>query len=200
MKRYDQAYFDRWYRSGDSPSDEGALRRNVALAVAVTESVLDRPLESVLDVGCGEGRWQPVIAEARPDAVYLGIEPSEYAVERFGDTRNIRRGAFRELDLHVFDEPFDLVVCADVLHYLGDEEILEGLGAFVDLVGGAALLEVFTSRDPVLGDREGFHLREPEWYRRTFHDAGLVAVGLQTYVHREIAEELDAMDLVPWGE
>lgn len=195
MKRYDQAYFDRWYRSADAPSHEAALRRNVALAVAVTESVLDRTLSSVLDVGCGEGRWQPVLHELRPDAVYLGIDPSEYAVERFGEVRNLRRGSFEELGLHVFDEPFDLVVCADVLHYLMAEEILKGLDAFVDRVEGAALIEVFTARDPVLGDREGFHEREPSWYRRAFRDAGLVPVGLQMYVPRDVAAGLDAMDL-----
>lgn len=195
MKRYDRAYFDRWYRSRDAPSGEGALRRNVALAVAVAESVLDRTLTSVLDVGCGEGRWQPVLHDLRPDAVYLGIDPSEYAVERFGEARNLRRGTFRELDRHVFDEPFDLVVCADVLHYLTAEEILMGIDAFVERVGGAALVEVFTDHDPVWGDREGYHEREPSWYRRALGSAGLVPVGLQMYVPREVAAELDAMDL-----
>lgn len=161
----------------------------------MAESVLGRPLATVLDVGCGEGRWQPVLGELRPDAAYLGIEPSEYAVERFGGPRNLRRGSFQELGLHVFDEPFDLVVCSDVLHYLTDEEILAGLDAFVGQVGGAALVEVFTARDPVLGDREEFHEREPSWYRRAFRDAGLVPLGLQMYVTREMGLELDAMDL-----
>lgn len=197
MKRYDQTYFDRWYRSDERPSDDDALRRNVALAVAVAESVLDRPLTSVLDVGCGEGRWQPVLADLRPQASYLGIEPSEYAVERFGATRNLRQGTFGELELHVFDDPFDLVVCADVLHYLTDEEILLGLDTFVDLVGGAALIEVFTAADPVHGDRDGFLLRESDWYRRSFRAAGLVPLGLQMYAHEEIAADLDAMDVVP---
>jgi SAM-dependent methyltransferase len=195
MKRYDRAYFDRWYRDHDGRSRPGVLERDVALAVAVTESVLDRPLESVLDVGCGEGRWQPVLHELRPDAVYLGIDPSPYVVERFGGRRNLRHGAFEELALHVFDEPFDLVVCADVLHYLDSESILLGLDAFVDLVGGVALVEVFTADDPVDGDREDFHPRPPAWYRRALQGAGLVPLGLQMYVHREIADELDALDL-----
>lgn len=195
MKRYDRAYFDRWYRGPETPSDDAALARHVALAVAAAESVLDRPIETVLDVGCGEGRWQPILGELRPDAAYLGIDASPYAVERFGAERNLRLGSFGELGLHDFDDPFDLVVCADVLHYLEKEEILRGLDAFVDLVGGVALVEVFTADDPVHGDREGFHLREPAWYRRAFHGAGLVAIGLQLYVHHEIAADLDALDL-----
>ena len=194
MKSYDRRYFDRWYRGPDAPKGDEALARHVALAVAVAESILDRPLETVLDVGCGEGRWQPVIRSLRPDASYLGLDPSAYAVERFGVERNLMRGSFGELELHAFDDTFDLVVCADVLHYLADEEILSGIETLADLVGGAAVLEVFTADDPALGDREGFHLRRPGWYRRVFEDAGLVAIGLQHYVHRETAELLDAMD------
>lgn len=195
-KQYDRAYFDRWYRG----SDEGvgaadALERNVALAVAVTESILDRPLESVLDVGCGEGRWQPVLRALRPEASYLGVDPSPYVVERFGAERNLRAGSFQELGYHVFDEPFDLVVCADVLHYLDDDAIRLGLPALEERCGGVALLETFTAEDDPEGDREGFHMRPAEWYRAAFAEAGFVSVGLQMYVPPEIAEDLDALDL-----
>jgi SAM-dependent methyltransferase len=195
MKQYDRSYFDRWYRGESPPKGAGELRRQVALAVAAAESVLDRPLESVLDGGCGEGRWQPVLRDLRPGVPYLGIDPSEYAVERCGEERNILSGSFETLDSFAFDHPFDLLVCADVLHYLDSEVILRGMDTLADLVGGVALIEVFTSEDPALGDREGLHPRPPEWYRRVFLGAGLVPVGLQMYVHREVAEVLDALDL-----
>ncbi|MEM7417607.1 MAG: class I SAM-dependent methyltransferase [Gemmatimonadota bacterium] len=194
-KTYDRAYFDRWYRGRGAPAgSNAALRRNVALAVAAAESVLDRPLRSVLDVGCGEGRWQPELRRLRPRASYLGIDSSEYAVKRFGARRTLRLGAFEELHLHVFDRPFDLVVCSDVLHYLTDEQILRGLDPLADLVGGVALLETFTSEDEIEGDEADFHRRPALWYRRAFAGAGLVPIGLQMYVHEEIAEDLDALD------
>ncbi|MDT8340777.1 MAG: class I SAM-dependent methyltransferase [Longimicrobiales bacterium] len=195
VKRYDRAYFDRWYRGPDARLTPESLERGVLLAVAVAESVMDRPVESVLDVGCGEGRWQPVLRRLRPGAAYLGIDSSAYAVERFGAERNLLTGSFETLDAFAFEEPFDLVVCSDVLHYLDKETVLRGIDTLADLVGGVALLEVFTSADPVEGDREDFQLRDPTWYRRVFRDAGLVPVGLQCYVHREIAEALDALDL-----
>lgn len=194
-KRYDRAYFDRWYRGPDAPKGEDELRRNVHLAVAVAESVLARPVTTVLDVGAGEGRWQPVLHEVRPGAAYLGIEPSDYAVERFGETRNLRRGTFRSLDEHAFDEPFDLVLCADVLHYLDDGEVEVGLPELADLVGGAALIEVFAAEDHAEGDRVGFHARPAAWYRERFANAGLVPIGLQMYVHAEMVDELEALDL-----
>ncbi len=194
-KRYDRDYFDHWYRGPGASKGEGELRRQVALAVAATESVLNRPIESVLDVGCGEGRWQPAIAELRPDATYLGLDPSAYAVERWGVERNLKLGGLADLGSFAIEEPFDLVVCADVLHYLDKETILIEFDELADLVGGVALIEVFTGDDPVEGDRDGFHLRPAQWYRRVFVGAGLVPVGLQMYVHAEIAGDLDALDL-----
>lgn len=194
-KRYDKAYFDTWYRGLDPPvGTEADLERAVALAVAAAESVLARPLESVLDVGCGEGRWQPVLMALRPDIAYLGIDSSEYAVQRFGESRNIRHGRFGELAFHVFDEPFDLVVCSDVLHYLDEAEIRQGIDALADRTGGVAVIDIFTEEDDPEGDRVDFRLRPAAWYRGVLGDAGLVAIGLQMYVHEEVAELLEALD------
>lgn len=194
MKTYDRTYFDRWYRGPDAPRGGAELRRSVLLAVAVTESVLNRDLRSVLDVGAGEGRWQPVLQELRPEAVYLGIEPSPYAVERFGEVRNLREGTLEELHLHAFDRPFDLVVCADVLHYLSRAQILAGIADLADLTGGAAFLEVFTEEDPALGDRDGFRSRSAAWYRSTFHEAGLRPLGMQMWIHQDLVDDLDEME------
>ncbi|NNF13483.1 MAG: methyltransferase domain-containing protein [Gemmatimonadetes bacterium] len=195
-KKYDQAYFDRWYRGPDPPvGDATDLGRAVTLAVAAAESVLARPVKSVLDVGCGEGRWQPVLMEIREDAAYLGIDASEYAVQRFGDSRNIRHGRFADLAYHVFDEAFDLVICSDVLHYLTDEEILQGIDPLAERTGGVAVIDIFTAEDDPEGDRVDFHLRPAAWYRTILRDAGLVPIGLQMYVHVEVADMLEALDL-----
>lgn len=194
VKAYDRAYFDRWYRGDDPLKGEPELERQVALAVAATESILDGPLTSILDVGCGEGRWQPVLRRIRPEATYLGLDPSPYVVKRFGPERNLLRGSLADLGTFAFEEPFDLVVCADVLHYVDDATILERMDTLTDLVGGVALLEVFTAEDSVDGDRDGFIDRPAQWYHRAFEGAGLVPIGLQMYVHREIAEVLDALD------
>lgn len=196
MKRYDQDYFDRWYR-GRHPAvgSQATLKRKVATCVAMAEFVLDRPLQSVLDVGCGEGRWQPVLYEMRPDATYLGVDSSEYAVERYGRTRNIRRGSFEELEYHVFDEAFDLVVCSDVMHYLTRAQLVAGLPALVDLTEGVAFLETFTSADDADGDMEDFKRRPPGTYRRLFEEAGFVHIGMQFHVPAEVADILDALEL-----
>src|SRR5206468_11946675 len=58
-------------------------------------------------------------------------------------------------------ERFDLVVCADVLHYLQDDEIVRGLPSLVRLIRGAAFLEVLTREDDVVGDTVGL-IRRPD--------------------------------------
>ncbi|MEO8198838.1 MAG: class I SAM-dependent methyltransferase, partial [Thermoanaerobaculia bacterium] len=118
-KAYDRAYFDRWYRRGATRIEgTAALRRRVALAVAMAERFLERPLRSALDVGCGEGRWRAELLRLRPHLRYQGVEPSHYAVKRFGARRDIVQGAFTDLAKLDLPGPFDLVICADVLHYL----------------------------------------------------------------------------------
>jgi SAM-dependent methyltransferase len=195
-KKYDRAYFDSWYRRSElAIGSRAALAKGVALAVAATESILARPLRSVLDVGCGEGRWQPALQAIRPRASYLGIDSSEYAIGRYGGRRNLRIGSFEGLEEHRFDRPFDLIVCSDVLHYLTPAQIAKGLPELVDLTGGVALLEVFTEEDEVEGDMVGYHARSSAWYRKTFRKAGLQSIGLQMYVHVEVAATLEAMDL-----
>ena len=131
----------------------------------------------------------------RPRAWYLGLDTSAYAVGRFGATRNVLTGSFEDLGGFAFEAPFDLVVCSDVLHYLTRREIARGLERLVPLVGGVALLEVFTRSDEIEGDRDGFHDRAPATYRRWFEGAGLVPIGMQHWVRADIVPSLPALAL-----
>jgi len=200
IKRYDRRYFDKWYRDPRHRiSSPAVLRRKVQLIVSLTEFVLERPIRTVLDVGCGEARWQRVLTTFRPKAVYTGIDRSPYVVQRYGRHRNIRLGSFDQLEACGLDRPFDLVVCSDVLHYLPRRQLVRGLDTVAKLVGGVACLEAYTSADEIEGDRQGFHRRSASAYRRIFRDAGLVPCGMQCYVHRERARELVALEVFPAG-
>jgi SAM-dependent methyltransferase len=177
-KRYDRAYFDRWYRDGrHRVRDRAELRRKAALAVAAAEHVLRRPLRDALDVGCGEARWRAELLRVRPRLRYLGVESSDYALERYGRSRNIRHGSFGEL-ASLGGRPYDLVICTDVLHYLSNDEIDRGLPAFVALVRGAAYIDAAVREDDPEGDLTGWHDRPAAWYRERLRSAGLVECGL----------------------
>ncbi|HEY7529536.1 MAG TPA: class I SAM-dependent methyltransferase [Gemmatimonadota bacterium] len=193
-KRYDRAYFDRWYRDRRtrvrSPAE---LERRVRMVLGIAECLLDRAVRSVLDVGCGEAAWQPVIRRIRPRARYLGLDPSPYALERFGRERNIRPGRFGDLAAAA-PGPYDVVLCADVLHYVSSAELHEGLAGLRKLTEAVAYVAVLTSADAPVGDLRGWRRRSAGFYRTLFQRHGLVPAGMQCYVPAEAAWRLAALD------
>lgn len=191
QKVYDQAYFDRWYRHPrHAVIHRGVLERRVRLAVAATEYLIERPLSSVLDVGCGEAPWRGIVKRLRPRARYAGVDSSEYAVRRFGKRRGVRLGTFGTLGKLGLRGPFDLVVCSDVLHYVPDDELESGLRAVRRLLGGVAFLETFTAEDDVMGDDVAYQARSEARYRRLLQRAGLTPLGLHAWVGPAMARRL----------
>ena len=194
-KVYDASYFQRWYReSGVGVGRRPFVARKVRLAVAAAEYLLGRPLRSVLDVGCGEAPWRALLRELRPRVRYTGVDGSEYAVRRFGRSRGIRLARVGDVGRIGLRGPFDLVVCADVLHYVGTAEVREGLAAMHALCGGVAFLEAFTSADAIEGDRAAFQRRSPAAYRTLFRAAGFVPLGLHLHATRGLARTLVALE------
>ena len=194
-KRYDRDYFDKWYRSrSHRVHDLSEVRRKVTLAVTTAEYFLRRPIESVLDVGCGEGAWFTHLRVIRRKAHYTGIEASEYAVERFGTERNIRKGVFG--DLRSVRGTYDLVVCSDVLHYIEEPELERGLPELARVTEGLAFIEVLTSEDEIVGDLQGLIRRRAAWYRRHFSNAGFTQAGPYCWLPAsmlDVAAELETM-------
>lgn len=200
-KAYDQAYYERWYhdprRRVITPA---AVARKARLVTGIAESLLERPVRTVLDVGCGEGAWRGHLRRLRPRVRYTGVESSAYAVERFGRARDIRRGTFGTLAAVPLEGPYDLIVVCDVLHYVPSEELAPGLAAIAQVLGGVVYLEAYTTADTIEGDRRAWHHRSPEQYRAAFAAAGLTAVGMHCYVGAALVTHTTALErLTPTG-
>jgi SAM-dependent methyltransferase len=196
-KQYDRRYFDRWYRDGDAGIGRGALlRRKVALAVAMAEHYLGRPLRRVLDVGCGEGVWRAPLLKLRPRLEYMGVDSSEYAIARYGAARNLRLARFGQLGQMRFGPPVDLLVCSDVLHYLPIAELKHGLEGFAELCNGFAFIEVFCRGDATVGDEHGFVPRSASFYRKQIAAAGFTACGSHGYLAQAHAADAVALELI----
>jgi SAM-dependent methyltransferase len=193
-KRYDQEYYQRWYRSTRAVITPELRGQKVRLAVAAAEFVLGREIRSVLDVGCGEGAWRAVLRRMRPAVSYTGIEPSEYVVRRFGARRNIRQGSFESLDRLGMRRKFDLVVCADVLAYVPTAQLRRGLVAIRKLSRGVAYLEAYADSDELIADFEGWQHRSESTWRRAFAAAGFIPCGLHCFVARESKHRLAALE------
>ena len=193
-KRYDRAYFDHWYRGRNRVSSKDDVRRKVSLAVSICEYFTRRRLRNVLDVGCGEGAWQPHIKTLRPGAKYLGLDPSGYAVSRFGESRNLRKASFDELAMMKLRGPYDLVVCSDALHYIHDDHIRAGIPELVRVAGGVLFLEVLTADDDIIGDLNGMIRRPAAWYRKLFEKSGLTAAGPYTWLAPSLRADAAALE------
>ena len=194
-KQYDRDYFDRWYRDHrlkiDGPAD---LARKVGMVVRLTEYLLDRPIRTVLDIGCGEGRWLAPLRALRPNIDYRGIDSSEYAVERFRKTRGIQLGSLENLHQLGLSDPVDLCICADTLHYVPTKELRTGLATINKLTRGMAFLEVLTTADGAGGDLTGFIRRTPTFYRKHFQEAGFHQCGPHCWIPRKTAAGLAALE------
>ena len=195
-KRYDRAYFDRWYREGGIGGAR-RLARKVALAVATAEYHLERPLRTVLDIGCGEGAWRAPLLKLRPQAKYLGFDSSEYAVSRFGPRRNLHLARFGDFGQLRPCPPVDLLVCSDVLHYLDARELDRGLPGLAELCGGIAFLETFTREDRAEGDEHGFRNRPAAFYRRRFDALGFTGLGSHCWLSPALRGQSTALEAPP---
>lgn len=192
-KHYDAAYFQRWYRDSDIGGPQ-RLGRKVALAVATAEYWLERPIRSVLDIGCGEGAWRAPLLKLRPKLQYLGFDSSEYAIARHGRRRNLHLARFGDFEYLRPCAPVDLLVCSDVLHYLPAAELRRGLPGVAELCGGIAFLETFAAEDDFEGDHDGFQPRPAAWYRRRFAAHGLRAAGSHCWLGPALAPAATALE------
>lgn len=200
QKPYDRAYFDRWYRHPRTRvATPRELARRVHLALSAAEYLLGRRIDSVLDVGCGEGRWYAPLRRLRPDVHYQGVDPSEYVVRRFGRLRNIRLGSFGALRSLRLARGWDLVVCSDVLQYVSADDLEPGLTEIRRLVTGVAYIEAYTAEDDMEGDRVNWHERTAAQYRRAFRRAGLTHCGLNCFVDLRALPNVNSFERASWS-
>jgi trans-aconitate methyltransferase len=118
----------------------------------------------ILDAGCGIGLLRGPFREFLPRARYTGLEASDYLCRRFGWIR----GSIAD---HAPRQPFDLVVCYDVLQYLTDAEAAAALENLRHLSRAAVYVSALTTEDWRENcDRTrtdgAVHLRPGAWYRR----------------------------------
>ena len=161
---FDEAYYERFYRSprtrAESPQD--STRRAAFISGYLAHIAL--PVSRVLDIGCGLGRTLAGVQAAFPKARCVGVEFSEYLCEEQGWTRG------SVVDYRT-PEPFDLVICNDVIQYLGNDDARTAIDNLAELCRGALYFGALTREDWERNcDRARTDgevcLRSTRWYRR----------------------------------
>lgn len=192
---YDRAYYDKWYRSRTHRVRSAAeMARIVRFVLYTAEHILERPVRRVLDVGAGEGNWYPLLRTLRPAVRYLGIDPSAYAVSRFGTSRHLRQGTVTDLQAAGARGEYDLVIASGMLNYLSAGDLRTGLAEIARHTGGVAYLELFCRQDAFTGDTDSMPLRPAQWYRDQFAAAGFTSCGLHLYVRAPVARRLAKLE------
>ncbi len=183
LERYDEAYFNKWYRSTRYRVKSAAeLRRQASFVLSTAEWVLGGAVRTVLDVGCGEGQWGVALRSMRSSIKYEGVDPSEYAVRRYGKRRNIKLGGIENLGDVASRRSYDLIICCGMLNYLTTSQLSKGISNVAQLASGVAYLELFTSGDSFEGDTSWPTPRSRAFYRKLIGSSGLHPVGMHCYV------------------
>jgi SAM-dependent methyltransferase len=165
VTRFDESYYQRFYLDPKTRVTDRAGIDRLGDFVCSYLRYLALPVSRVLDVGCGIGLWQRVLARHFPTAMYRGVEYSEYLCERYG----WERGSVVDYKSRA---RFDLVVCQGVLPYLDLRACKQAIENLARLCRGALYLEAVTRDDYDGGvvDRRrtdaAMQLRSARWYRR----------------------------------
>ncbi len=194
-KHYNKKYFDEWYRQpGRRVSTRNTAMRKAALVVGVTEYYLQRPVRTILDVGCGEGQWQPILKKMRPKIQYTGMDSSTYAVAHFGKKRNLVLGEFNHPPPCVLSGSYDMIICSDILYYLPDLVLEEGLKVLIPRLDGIAFLEAYASDEPLTGDTQNMLKRSTLMYQRLFKNLGLQSCGSHCYASPSLSGQVTTLE------
>jgi 2-polyprenyl-3-methyl-5-hydroxy-6-metoxy-1,4-benzoquinol methylase len=172
--RFDREYYRRFYLDARTAVISREEMRARAGLIAAYARHIGLPVRSILDAGCGIGLLRTPLKRAFPRASWTGLEYSEYLCQRYGWTQG-SLATFRA-------EPFDLVVCYDVLQYLDDRTAARAIASLGRLTRGLLYMSALTARDWRENcDRTrtdpDVHLRDAAWYgqrlRRWFRPSGV---------------------------
>ena len=164
MAAFDSAYFRKYYFDTATRVTTPAEMRGRAQLIAAIVRHAGIPVRTILDAGCGVGQLRKPFAAALPRARYQGLEMSDYLCARYHWTK----GSVVDFAQRA---PSDLVVCYDVLQYLGDRDAARAISNLAVLTGAALYVSALTTQDwrancdRARTDRS-VHLRSGEWYRR----------------------------------
>jgi len=182
--RFGAAYFRKYYLNPDTRVVTPSEMRSRAALIAALLMHLQIPVRSILDAGCGIGLLRRPFAAVLPRARYVGLEFSEYLCRRYGWLR----GSIASLKVR---EPFDLVICYDVLQYLDDAQAARAIANFAHLTRAALYFSALTREDwrdncdRSRTDR-AVHVRSGAWYRRRLGKA-FRYVGFGVWLRKDVS-------------
>lgn len=187
--QFDAAYYQRFYLDPNTRAASPVEQQRQAAFIASYIKYLQLPVTRILDVGCGLGTLLKAVGEHFPDAECVGVELSAYLC----DTYAWQRGSV--VDYH--DNPFDVVICSDVLGYLNNKDCAKALKNLTELCEGALYLSVITAEDLEICDPDHTdmqqHARAHQWYAKRLQ-TNFTAVGGGLFLRKPLSVPLWRME------
>ena len=178
-KRFDQAYYDRFYRNAATRSSTPQASKKQAMFIAAYLDHLGLDVHSILDMGCGVGTLLRAFGRRYPRAALHGVEYSEYACSRYGWDRG-----------SVVDyagDAADLVICNDVVPYLDETAAARSISNLAKLTNSVLFFGALTREDWANCDEArtdaAQHLRSVRWYRNRL-DRHFLGIGGGLYLKK----------------
>ncbi len=169
---FDEAYYQRFYFDKKTRELDRAHVDRLGAFVAAYLQYLRVPVRRVLDMGCGIGLWQGLIARHFPGASYHGVEISDYLCQRYG----WERGSVAD---YAAQEPFDLVICQGVLPYLDPSDLQRALVVNLGRLSRGALYVEAVAREDYERDMIDEDLTDARQFR---HRVALYRRGLREHM------------------
>ena len=188
---FSAAYFRKFYLNAATRVVTPAEMRSRAAIIASALRQCQIPVRRILDAGCGIGLMRRPFKEFLPRASYVGLEASEYLCRRFG-------WALGSVADYAPRNPFDLVICYDVLQNLTDAQASRAIANFGELSRAALYVSALTRedwRDNCDRSRTdgAVHLRAGAWYRRRLQKS-FRYIGFGIWVRKNVTAILWEME------
>ena len=174
-----------------------------AVEAAILETLGERPLDAMLDLGTGTGRMLQLLAPRAGRAVGLDASRAMLSVARANLERaGLARAELRQADIYAppFRRgSFDLVVIHQVLHYLDDPARAVAESARLVAPGGRLLIVDFAPHGLEFLRDEGGHRRLGFAAEQVF--GWLTEAGLRPSLRRDLASpaaERDRLTVSLW--
>ncbi len=187
---------DKWdskqYKEHSKPQQEGGLD--------AINNFSFTGKETILDIGCGDGKTTIELAKKVPNGKVIGIDPSPNMIEECKKNySHIKNLSFNRLSAEEFsfEINFDLIVSFYALHYVEDQlsvlkkvyESLKQKGKFILRMSGGdqkEIAEVF-ERKPwrsIFASQENkWHSKTEEDYKKLLKEAGFKNFATKTLSH-----------------
>jgi SAM-dependent methyltransferase len=161
---FNASYYHKYYQDPATRVGEPETWRSLTDFLFAYLKYLEVPVERVLDLGCGIGLWREEVLRHHPSAKYVGVEKSLHACRKYG-------WKYGSVTSFRSKQPFDLVICHEVMQYLDDAEAEAAIENLAVLARSALYLKALTIRDWQQNcDQEktdgGVYLRTAAWYRK----------------------------------